>query len=122
MKAHQLFVESLLQKPNQAEARVWLASGKPIEHRPQLGDFKTERRALEVVQCLYAAGAVSVTAVDLYSNDRGDFFCDRLVVELPKAKSDRAAIRKICGALCLMGKASLSPKRDWGETQLCLLL
>ena len=62
LKAHQLFVESLLQKPNQAEARVWLASGKPIERRPQLGDFKTERRALEVVQRLYAAGAASVTA------------------------------------------------------------
>ena len=62
LKAHQLFVESLLQKPNQAEARVWLASSKPIERRPQLGDFKTERRALEVVQRLYAAGAVSVTA------------------------------------------------------------
>ena len=122
MKAHQLFVESLLQKPYQAEARVWLASGKPIERRPQLGDFKTERRALEVVQCLYAAGAVSVTAVDLYSNDRGDFFCDRLVVELPKAKSERQGIRKICGAMLLKGKASLSPKRDLGETHLCLLL
>ena len=122
LKAHQLFVESLLQKPNQGEARVWLASGKPIERRPQLGDFKIERRALEVVQRLYAAGAVSVTAVDLYSNDRGDFFCDRLVVELPKAKSDRDAIRKICGALLLKGKASLSPKRDLGETHLCLLL
>ena len=122
LKAHQLFVESLLQEPNQAEARVWLASGKPTERRPQLGDSKTERRALEVVQRLYAAGAVSVTAVDLYSNDAGDAFCDRLVIALPEAKSERDAIRKICGALCLKDKGSLSPKRDLGETHLCLLL
>ena len=78
--------------------------------------FKTERKALEFVRRLYAAGAVSVTAVDLYSNDPGDFFCDRLVVELPSAKSERDGVRKICGALCLKGNASLSPKRDLGDT------
>ena len=122
LKAHQLFVESLLQKQNQAEARVWLASGKPTERRPQLGDFKTERRALEVVQRLYAAGAVSVTAVDLYSNNKGDIFCDRLVVELPKDAKRRAAIRQVCQPLRSAHEGAVSPKSDLGETQLCLLL
>src|SRR5438067_12186221 len=48
LKAHQLFVESLLQKPNQAEAWVWLAPGKPIECRTQLGALLSERCEQEV--------------------------------------------------------------------------
>jgi len=44
LKPHQLFVKSLLQKPNQAEARVWLASGKPRERRPQLGVSRPNAR------------------------------------------------------------------------------
>ena len=88
----------------------------------QLGDFRNERKALELVQSLYAAGTVSVTAVDLYQNANGDTFCDRLIIELPKAESKRDAIREICRALCAKGKASLSPKSDLGETRLGLLL
>ena len=122
LHAHQLFVESILQKPNQAEAGAWLISGKRKRCRMQLGDFRNERKALELVQSLYAAGTVSVTAVDLYQNANGDTFCDRLIIELPKAESKRDAIREICRALCAKGKACLSPKSDLGETRLGLLL
>jgi hypothetical protein len=122
LRAHRLFVERLLQKPNQTDARALLTSRKTRTQRTQLGGFKSDRKPVEFIKRLYAAGAVSVTAVDLYSNDRGESFCDRLVVELPKARSERDAVRNICGALCLKRKASLSPKRDLGETHLCLLL
>src|SRR5207244_2782173 len=92
LHTHQLFVDSLLQKRNRAEVRTWLATDKRKKPRVRLGDFKSKQKAVELVQRLYAAGAVSVTAADLYWNDTGDFFCDRLVVELPKAKSERDAV------------------------------
>jgi len=119
---HQLFVDSLLQKPNQAEAQAWLASGKPKKRPTQLGDFKTERKALRLVRGLYAAGAVLVTAVDLYSNAKGESFCDRLVVELPKDLKRRAAIRQVCQQLRSADGGAVSPKSDLGERRLCLLL
>ncbi len=88
----------------------------------RLGDFKSKKEAVELVLHLYAAGAVLVTAVDLYSNAKGDSFCDRLVVELPKDAKRRAAIRHVCQPLRSADEGVVSPKSDLGETQLCLLL
>ena len=122
LHTHQLFVESLLQKPNQAEATAWLASRKSKKCQTLLGDFKSERKAFALVQRLYAAGAVSVTAVDLYSNGKGDSFCDRLVVELPKDAKRRAAIRQACQSLRSADEGAVSPKSDLGENHLNLLL
>jgi len=58
--------------------------GKPKKRRVRLGDFKSERTALKLVEQLYSAGAMSVTAVDIYWNSKGDAFCDRLIIQLPK--------------------------------------
>jgi len=99
-----------------------MASGKPKKRPTQLGGFKTERKALQLVRGLYAAGAVLVTAVDLYSNAKGESFCDRLVVELPKDLKRRAAIRQVCQQLRSADGGAVSPKFDLGERRLCLLL
>src|SRR5205085_1042345 len=107
---------------NQAEARAWLASGETKKCRTQLGSFTSERKALELIDRLYAKGAVSVTAVEIYSNSKGDAFCDRLVIELPKDAKRRASIRQICRSLRSADKTVVSPKSDSGENHLSLLL
>ncbi len=122
LRTHRLFIESMLQKPNQAEARTWLAKGKPKKGRVRLGDFKSERTALKFVERLYSAGVVSVTAVDIYWNPKGDAFCDRLIIQLPKQATRRSAIREICQILRAKDRAALSPESDLGETHLSLLL
>jgi len=53
----------------------------------RLRDFKSKRNAVELVQLPYATVAVSVKAVDLYSNAKGETSCDRLVVKMPKRQA-----------------------------------
>jgi len=122
LRTHRLSIESLLQKPNQADSRAWLASREAKNCRTQLGGFKSERKARELVQRLYAAGAVSVTAVDICWNSKADAFCDRLVIELPKDDKSRATIRQVCQPLRSADKTAVSPKSDLGENHLSLFL
>ena len=119
---HGLFVQGLLEKPNHAEARKWLEETSPHPGRRLLGHFGSQAQASQFIEELYATGAVSVVAADLYSNARDDQFCDRLLVQLPSDKAKRNGIRQMCQRLCATSKAAFQPDHDIGETHLYLLL
>jgi len=119
---HGLFVQGLLEKPNHAEARKWLEETSLHPGRRLLGHFVSQAQASQFIEELYAAGAASVVAADLYSNARADQFSDRLLVQLPSDKAKRNAIRQMCQRLCATSKAAFQPDHDIGETHLYLLL
>jgi hypothetical protein len=111
-----VFVLGLLAKQKQIEAREWLEShGKTT---PSLGRFKSARAALKFVEELYQAGAVKVIAPDIYEGKRGDQFSDNLLVQMPKAVSQRKAIRIVCLQLRKNDQGAIQPDKDLGEAYL----
>ncbi len=113
---HAAFVEELLARKEQAEARVWLPTAK----RPTLGRFKNLSMATAFVERLYAAGAVTVIVPGIYLNKRGSQFADWLLVELPKGKVARAKIRQVCGQIRRRRLGSFEPQRGIGETHIVI--
>ncbi len=121
LRQHELFIESLLEKPH-AEARHWLTMARnPDLH--SLARFRTAKVALRYVETLCAAGAESVIAAVIYAGRGGKQFADRLLVKLPKAPAKRKALRQICQELCdKRGGAFLPEDKDIGESHLFILL
>ena len=120
-KKHDLFIKSVLEKPNHAEARAWLKAELRSKSR-SLAKFATPQAALKFVDQLYSAGAVAVTIAAISTGQRKKLFADWLLIQLPPAKSKRNSLRKICQAFCRKRGGAVLPEFDLGETHLWLML
>lgn len=120
----ELFVESLLKKPNHAEAREWLsaAAKAPQAGSRSLGRFKSSKTALHFVEELYAAGAKSVIVPAIYGGKNGTLFADSLLIALPRAIAKRKNVRKLCQSFSRERDAACEPEKDIGESHLFLLM
>jgi hypothetical protein len=119
---HRVFVDSLLEKRNQREARKWLAKKTGDKSARSLGRFKRENHAAKFVEALYQAGAVEVIVADIYRNKARDQFADCLLVQLPKSAAKRKAIREVCAQLRTRRLGAVQPGADIGESHLYLSL
>jgi hypothetical protein len=121
LREYELHIKFLLEK-SCVEARQWLSGGKnPDLH--SLARFRTAKAALRFVETLYAAGAETVIAAQIYSGKRGKQFADRLLIKLPKTSAKRKALRKICRDLSdKRGGAFLPDEKDMGESHLFINL
>ncbi len=120
----ELFVESLLKKPNHAEAREWLnaAAKTPRTGNRFLGRFKSPKTALRFVETLYAAGAKSIIVPAIYGGKKGTLFADSLIIALPRAIAKRKNVRKLCKSFSRERDAACEPEKDIGESHLFLLM
>jgi hypothetical protein len=124
---HRVFVDSLLEKRNQREARKWLAKKSGDKTARSLGRFKPARDATKCetgkfVEGLYQAGAVEVIVPDIYRNKARDQFSDCLLVQLPRSAAKRKAVRKVCAQLRTRKLGAVQPDEDIGESHLYLSL
>lgn len=119
---YRVFLESLLEKSKQTDARVWLHKNDGEAAAHSLGRFKRERDAAKFVEQLCHAGAAKVIAPDIYSNKAGDEFADCLLVRLPRDPTKRKAVRRACAQLRRHGLGAVKPAEDIGETYLYLYL
>jgi len=119
---HRVFVDSLLEKHNQREARKWLAKKASDTTARSLGRFKRESMAAKFVEELYKAGASEVIVPDIYRNKARDRFSDCLLVQLPKIAAKRKAIRQVCAQLRTRKLGAVQPDKDIGERHLYLSL
>ncbi len=119
---HRVFVDSLLEKHNQREARKWLAKKTGDKTLRSLGRFKSENDAAKFVEALYQAGAVEVIVPDIYRNKARDQFADCLLVQLPRSAAKRKAVRKVCAQLRTRKLGAVQPDEDIGESHLYLSL
>jgi len=119
---HRVFVESLLEKRNNQEARKWFAKKSGDKTARSLGRFKHESTAAQFVEELYQAGAVEVIAPDIYHSKARDQFADSLLVRLPKNAAKRKAVRKVCAQLRTRRLGAAQPDKDIGESHLFLSL
>lgn len=122
LQIHRVFVDSLLEKRNQREAREWFTKKAADQTARLLGRFKRESDAKKFVEALYQAGAGEVIAPDIYRNKAHDEFADCLLVQLPKDKARRKAIRKVCEQLRTRRLGAVQPDKDIGERHLYLSL
>ena len=120
LHVHRVFVDSLLEKRNQREARKWLTKKAGAKTLRSLGRFKHERDAAIFVEALYQAGAVDVIVLDIYRNKARDQFADCLLVQLPRSTAKRKAIRQVCAQLQKRKLGAVQPDGDIGETHLFL--
>ena len=120
-KKHDLFIQSVFEKPHHAEAREWLKAELRSKSR-SLAKFATPQAALKFVDQLYSAGAVTVTIAAISAGQRKKLFADWLLIQLPPAKSKRNSLRKICQAFCRKHGGAVLPEFDLGETHLWLML
>jgi hypothetical protein len=103
------------------EAREWLS--QPLKKaRRLLPRFRTPKAALGFIESLYAAGAKLVTAAGIYPNSNRKQFPDWLVIQLPKARSARQAIRQICEQWYRTKGKGFGPEEDIKETEMLLRL
>lgn len=119
---HRVFVDSLLEKHNQREARKWLAKKTGDKTARSLGRFKREADAANFVEALSQAGAVEVIVADIYRNKARDQFADCLLVQLPRNAEKRKAVRKVCAQLRTRKLGAVQPDEDIGESHLYLSL
>lgn len=119
---HRVFVDSLLEKKNNREARKWLTKKAGDKTARSLGRFKRESATAKFVEELYQAGAVEVIVPDIYRNKARDQFADSLLVQLPKSAAKRKAIRKVCVQLRTRKLGAVQPDVDIGENHLFLSL
>jgi hypothetical protein len=118
-KKHDLFIQSVLAKPNHAEARAWLT---PHSKSRSLAKFSSTKAALKFVELLCAAGAVALFVAAIYAGQRKKLFADWLLVELPSVKLKRNSLRKMCEAFCRKRGGAVLPEFDLGESHLFLML
>jgi len=97
-------------KVNTQDAAPWLGEAKSRAVGALSG-----KRARKLVSEALAAGARRVLAADTYASKQGKQFSDALLVELPKVKTQRAAIRKIFASLPRLAHSALLPADDHGE-------
>ena len=107
----ELNIEWLLAQKNKREARAWLKAGT---QKCSLGLFQFTQ-AQSLVEKIYAAGALQVFAVNIYSGKDGKQFSDALLVKLPPEKSARQAIRRLSTKLPAKLRAGVLPVDDCGE-------
>jgi hypothetical protein len=117
-----VFVRSLLEKPNHSEAKKWLAKKTGDKTARSLGRFKSESAAAKFVHALYQAGAIEVIAPDIYRNKARDQFADCLLVQLPRSAANRKILRKVCAQLRTRRLGAMQPDKDIGESHLFLSL
>jgi len=120
----ELFVASLLKKPNRADAREWLspAAKTPRTESRSFGRFKSQKTALQFVEKLYAAGAKSVIVPAIYGGKKGALFADSLLIALPKTGARRKSVRKLCQSFSRERDAACESEKDIGESHLFLLM
>jgi hypothetical protein len=111
-RAFRLHCEWLAHKPTTRDATEWLSEAKATARA--VGSLSAGR-ARKLVSDALAAGARKVLAADTYASKQGKQFADVLLIELPKSKSRRAAIRKLFAALPRRTKSAVQPDRDGGE-------
>lgn len=119
---HRVFVDSLLEKHNQREARKWLVKKTDDKTARSLGRFKHENAVAKFVEELYQAGAVEVIVPDIYRNKARDQFSDCLLVQLPRSAAKRKAVREVCAQLRTRKLGAMQPDVDIGESHLYLSL
>ncbi len=116
-----LFAQSVLEKPDLAEARTWLKAETQPQSR-SLAKFRSVKTALKFVEELYTTGAESVIVFAISTGQRKKLFADALLIQQPRTKSKRMALRKTCRNYCArLGGAAL-PEKEIGETHLYLML
>ena len=116
-----LFVQSVLAKPDHADARTWLKAATRPQAR-SLAKFATTSTALKFVEKLYAAGAMDVIIAAIYAGKQKRLFADWLLIQLPSSKSKRSALRNLCQGFCQKRGGAVMPEKDLGESHLYLML
>jgi hypothetical protein len=120
LKIISLFAD-LARDSGSMEAKQWLT--EPVKRTRQLlPKFRTPKASLCFVETLYAAGAESVTAAGIYPNSNRKEFPDWLVIKLPKTRSARQTIRKICEEWFRTKGNEIEPEEDIGEREMLLRL
>lgn len=109
--AFRLHCKWLLGKENTRDASAWLDEAK--SNARAVGVLSGER-ARKVVSDTLAVGARRVLAADTYASKQGRQFADVLLIELPKSKAQRVAIRKIFATLPRAAKCAMQPESDHG--------
>lgn len=119
-KEHQLFIQSILERPNQAELNKWLLEAELLGKKRSLGNFMDENQALEFASELSSKGAASLVAADLYSTEEGDEFCDCLLIELPKNSDLLREVETLCNESLLKWNAESQPVLIEGVSRIAL--
>lgn len=119
-RIHRTFVDGILEKPGQKEARSWFSSGAAAKRTHSIGRFRSERSAVAFIESLYAAGTLEVIVPGIYRDKRGNEFADGLLVRLPRSKAIRDRIRKLCATLRRRSLGVVQPDRNIGETHIYL--
>jgi hypothetical protein len=118
-RAFRFHCQWLLTKPNTRNATEWLNEAKP--NARAVGALSGQR-AKKVVSEALAAGARRVLAADTYVSKQGKQFADVLLVELPKLKTRREAVRKVFKSLPRPAKCAVQPDSDHGDPWLYVYL
>jgi hypothetical protein len=91
------FVQQFIGTPETKEALDWL-SGATRKKPRMLGDDETTADSIQLVEELYAAGAVEVLAVEIVRYEEGEN-SGKLVIELPQKAQDREMVFDIAGKI-----------------------
>jgi len=120
-KTINLFARAVLEKPERAEARSWLKAETHLKSR-SLAKFRTAKAALQFVEKLYSMGADAVIVFAISTGKGKRLFADALLVELPKSKAKRMALRNICQIFCTKRGGAALPEKEIRETHLYMML
>jgi hypothetical protein len=101
-------------KPNQREAREWLAT-TPVGKTRWLGEMTSED-SVEIVRKGYAAGAENITAVDVQTDEDGNQTTNYLIVRVPSEGSKRRRVFKWSNELA--EESGIDGDEDWGQSEL----
>jgi hypothetical protein len=113
-----VFVQRFLGLPNTKEALGWLA-GATRKKRRTLGEDETTADSIQLVEEIYAAGAVTVLAVEIVSYDEGEN-TGKLVIELPANAQDREMVLGIAGKIAESQGFDVEP--DVGQRYVFVML
>jgi len=113
-KQHDDHIAKLLAKPNQAEARDWLAN-VPAGTIRTVGEMEL-KGSQDVIEEGYAAGATRIIAVDIQTDAEKNGTTDCLVVELPATGVKRKRVFEWSNELAQ--QSGFDPDEDWGQTEL----
>ena len=111
---HDQKIGELRAKPNQCEAREWLAT-TPAERGRWFGET-TPEASKEIVKKGYAAGAEEITAVDIESDQEGNQSTSYLIIRLPGELPKRKRVFKWSNELAI--ESGFDQDEDWGQSEL----
>jgi hypothetical protein len=117
-RRHDDFIAKFRAKPNQAEARQWLAAS-PATVTRSLGEMDSDG-SREVVEEGYAAGAQKIIAVDIQSNHETNETTNCFIVELPEKGPKRKLAFEWVNVLAQ--QSGFDPEIDWGQAELFIFL